>query len=284
MELSDIKKLSAILQENGDKILDGTSKLSMSINLLQYLNESFNLIIDEKDLSSPGVFSAPPTTFQVIHTSNSRLEIFRDLQFLHDFIQKAIGLKVTNYTNILAVGPLEQFEGTADISKFRSLKLLEIRKVPVHYLTGIGQLRSRIQCIICVKSLTKQNLDEILIECGADGSNGFLWSELREATFTHNNLRTVQSKGLNLVPFLQVLDLSHNKLKDAGSLEVLHNLKHLNLSFNQLESLPLFSQEQSNKLQSISIKNNYIDDLSGKEYGLDNLLAHLSQPSCSRYE
>lgn len=239
----DISQLAAVLKENKDQIINGESKLSLSTKLLKELNESFGLIAEEREALS--------STFQVVSTSNSKMELLLDLQFLHDFIQRAIGLKLIEDTRT---------PGLVNINKFKNLKLLEIRRIPVNQIMGLQGLRTQLQYLVCVRSL--DSLQEVFVSCGGDKSHGFVWSELKEAVLSYNNLETIDSS-VEYVPWLQILDVSHNSIVNAQAIGMLPNLKHLNLGFNHLEAVPVFKRDLCRNLQVLILKGNYIEDLTG---------------------
>lgn len=129
--MQDIIELVKLLRENGDKVLSASSKLSLSTKLLRNLNEAFSLIIaDSEDLES---------SFHVCNSS--RIDIFRDVKFLHDFVQKTIGLKVTHYFGDPKL--------SIDISKFRHLKYLELKKVSIELVKGLQSVRGQLESIVC---------------------------------------------------------------------------------------------------------------------------------------
>ena len=68
----------------GEKILSGQSKLSLTTNCLNILNDNFANISDE-DFT---------TSFEVVPPNTPKLPQYHDLQFLYDIVQKTIALKV----------------------------------------------------------------------------------------------------------------------------------------------------------------------------------------------
>lgn len=237
MDAQAISQLADILRRNGDKVLSGESKFTLSISLLNTVNNSFNLIIEQRD--------ALNSSFQVLSNTNTGLEIFSDIQFLHDFVQRTVSLKLL--TNIIR----ETSDVEVDVSSFRNLKLLELHKVHVGLVTGLQALRDRLQFLICVRSLN--NLKDVLNTCGADKTLGNLWNELKEAVFSHNDLDALDDS-LEFTPWLHTLDLSHNNLKSTELLNCLSNLKHLNLSYNKLEKVPEFTGQICSRLQVRIVK------------------------------
>ncbi|XP_011068936.1 PREDICTED: serine/threonine-protein kinase 11-interacting protein isoform X2 [Acromyrmex echinatior] len=127
----EIMELVRLLRQNGDKILSASSKLSLSTKLLHNLNKAFSLIVSEsEDLNS---------SFHVCNSS--KIDIFRDVKFLHDFVQKTVGLKVIHCSSDIQV--------TIDISKFRHLKYLELKEVSVELLKGLQSVRGQLESIVC---------------------------------------------------------------------------------------------------------------------------------------
>ena len=142
--MQEIVQLAKLLRDKGDKVLSADSKLSLSSSLLNNLNEAFSLIVNETDELE--------CSFQVCNSS--RNEIFRDIKFLHDFVQKTIGLKITCSNN---------FETKiCDISKFRHLKFLEVHKVPISIVKGIQGVRGQLECIIFTGNRSVNNISQLL--------------------------------------------------------------------------------------------------------------------------
>lgn len=237
MDAEEVQQLAFVLRHNGDKVLNGQGKLSLSVPLLNTLNESFNLVAEQRDSLT--------SSFQVINSNpNTNVEVFSDLQFLHDFMQRSVSLK-------LIPGPIGAGE-TVDISLFKNLRFLELYRVNAAAVTGIQHLRGRLQFLVCVRNI--RCLREVLEECGGDRSGGFLWNELKEAVFSHNEICGLDGS-LEFAPWLHTLDLSHNNIKCADGLNCLANLKNLNLSYNKLESVPQFTGQICSRLQ---VKNTFI--------------------------
>lgn len=234
----NINDLAALLREDGDKVLDASSKLSLSATLLRKLNVSFSKLFRQSE-----------DTFHVVSSSSDIIESFLDLQFVYEFLQKTIALKILPGTGNQSV---------VDINVFRNLKLLEIHRFSLNLVKGIKSLRTQLQYLTCMRSLSA--LKDVLEWCGGDRSQGFVWCELREAVFSHNGINNLDTS-LEFTPCLQILDLSHNRIQNAQPLNCLSHLECLNLSFNCLENLPTFSNNISAKLQVLVLRNNYIEDI-----------------------
>lgn len=226
MNAEEIAQLATVLRNNGDKVLNGEGKLSLSTSLLNTLNGSFSLVTEQRDSLS--------SSFQVL-TSNSNAEMFGDLRFLHDFVQRSRSLKL-----------IPSSDEAADVSLFKNLKFLELNKVSADWVVGIQTLRAKLKFIVCIRSV--KALKDVLEECGGDKCSGFLWNELRGAVFSYNEICSLDAS-LELTPWLHTLDLSHNNLKSPIQLNCLSSLKYLNLSYNKLEHVPKFAGQICNRLQ-----------------------------------
>lgn len=249
-KFDNINELAALFKDDGDKILDASSKLSLSTTLLHRINASFTKLFKNQLSKHNSVAS-----FDVVSTVNTNGDIAEsilDLQFIYDFLQKTIALKILPSSDIFTNPHV------IDINVFHNLKLLEIQRFSTNLIKGIKNLRAQLQYLTCVRSLG--TLKEVLEWCGADRCQGFIWSELKEAVFTHNGLNNLDAS-LEFTPCLQTLDLSHNRIRNAQPLNCLSHLKYLNLSFNQLESIPVFNSSTANRLEVLIVRNNYIENL-----------------------
>lgn len=220
---------------------------------MRSLNDSFPLIADQNEIYAP-------QTFQVVKANNSKADIFRDLQFIHDFVQK---IKVLCITHFPCDDAAHQFDTLLDISKFRSLRRLEIRRVHIVQIMGIQQMRAHLEEIMCQRSI--DHVKDIISHCGGDKSTGFVWNELKIADFSYNNLTAIDCS-LEFAPWLQHLNLSNNKIVSVDAIKWLPNLKYLNLSFNRLSHMPLFHTDASRRLKTLIVSHNCIEDVTGSQY------------------
>lgn len=240
MDQKSLADLSVLLRKEGDRILDGSSKLSLSTSLLSKLNESLSGMLCSR---SPGHFEVPSTKSKVVSD-------YFDLQYICDFIQKTLALKLLPEAASL-------HKQLVDIGIFHSLKLLEVQRLSLGLIKGIKSLRVQLEYLICSRSLNA--LSEVLEFCGADKSQGYIWNELKEAVFSHNSIGSIE--GLEFVPRLETLDLSHNDISDLQPLNCLLNLKYLNLSYNRIERLPPLNSHLCDKLETLVLRNNYVEDV-----------------------
>ncbi|XP_058062934.1 uncharacterized protein LOC131212885 isoform X2 [Anopheles bellator] len=248
MDPTQITALANLLKESGDKVLNSQFKLSLSASLLRALNDSFSLIVDKNEI-------LPPQSFQVVKPNNAKSDVFRDLQFVYDFVQKTIILSLNQFLND------DLYESAVDISKFRSLRTLEVQKIPINQVVGINHLKNQLRDLSCVRSIS--HVSDVLVSCGGDKMiEKKQWRALKNINFAYNMLDYVDSS-LELTPLLEVLNLSHNQLVNVSAVRYLPNLREINLSYNRLNSIPAFHVDARRKLQVLQLSNNFVEDLDG---------------------
>ncbi|XP_037024517.1 serine/threonine-protein kinase 11-interacting protein isoform X2 [Bradysia coprophila] len=246
MDPLEISRLAKHLRQSGDKVLNSNFALTLSGGLLRALNDSFSLIADENEICAP-------QTFQVVKPNNSKSDAFRDLQFIYDFVQKTTILRLTNFQN-------DDFDGVVDVSKFRSLKVLQIQRIGIQRIVGIQRMRPYLVEISCNRSI--ESVQDIISHCGGDNCTGFTWDSLHSADFSYNLLTTIDCS-LEFAPALQHLNLSHNKIVSVDAMKWLPNLKIVNLGFNRLKYIPTFHNEAARRLQTLILTSNFIEDIQG---------------------
>ena len=238
-----IVEFAKFLRENGDKLFEKDAKLCLKTDQLfilqEYLqqiqpnisntvssisnNENDKFAKQRKSQSSSNSNLQNNKEFLILYKSNQ-------LHLIQDFLFKITNLKIASET---------QFNTIKDYVKlniFGSLTYLEIKNCPMSNVLDLQNLRNQLEVLICVKSINK--LQDLLQLCGADQSSPLNWPKLHTLNLSHNQL-TALDNSFRLTTSIEILDLSHNNLKDCGIF--LHNLtklKKLNVSFNKLEAIP----------------------------------------------
>ncbi|CAH0564166.1 unnamed protein product [Brassicogethes aeneus] len=239
MDSPDLSQIINILRPTCKSISSGKETLCVSVNYLH----RFNNLINENSLG--GDMSS---SFQVL--SNIKVTQQRDIQFLEDFLQTAVNLKI--------VPDIEKYEGSIDIRKFSGLKNLECQKINTNFLIGLQKLRSQLKQITFTHCHC--SIADILDKCAGDNTSKFTWNELKLANFSNNRIKELDVN-FDTTPCLQTLDLSHNELTNFNCFNILPNLKHLNLSYNKLVNVPQFRGPICNRLQSLIISHNFLEDI-----------------------
>ncbi|XP_074653592.1 serine/threonine-protein kinase 11-interacting protein-like [Tubulanus polymorphus] len=249
-----ITELANLLRTSGDWILEEGVKLSLTSVSLSILNEGFrkleNYRLQQIDTST-GV--APVNLVLANKGDDDKNRIFDDLTFLYAFIPKISALKVIHGTSTI--------QGPICLEEFRNLQVLEVKKVPVHLLSGIEKLQLQLCTIICSRCI--QAAQDLFEACGGDMCSAHMWPKLTTVSLSSNNLDTLDGS-FRLLPAVKTLDLSQNMLRNTENyLENLTNLHYVNLSCNRLVHVPTFSVTAKHRLVKLILSNNNLDNIDG---------------------
>ncbi|XP_075549713.1 serine/threonine-protein kinase 11-interacting protein isoform X1 [Dermacentor variabilis] len=234
-----IRSLAAFLREHGDVVLNGTRRLTLTTSCLNELNYIFRQFLGAQENDS----------FDVPFGCGANSDFVYDVFFLHDFMQKTCSLKIVQSSQTI--------QGSLDLSKFHSLKILELKRVPPHLLVGFDYLVLQVETLICQRNIS--SLKEILRSRNKVPQP---WVKIKVANFSYNGI-TVLDDSLALVPRLQYLDCSNNAISDAKGVEFLHNIRVLNLSFNFIQKISISNTGACDALTVLYLRNNFIEDTSG---------------------
>ncbi|KAK9410411.1 STK11IP: Serine/threonine kinase 11 interacting protein [Crotalus adamanteus] len=208
--------LAQLLQDSGDLILDGTSTLTLFTSTLQILNQIFEqyLLPRNQNHGFIALSSHPAETSAILQA-----------QFLFDVLQKTLSLKLIFVPDCSLPAPVK-------ISPFKSLRRLELKCVPLHYLQGLRFVYSQLEALTCSRCV--------------------------------NSLE-------QLLNVLKALDLSHNLIQDCQHyLTVLMELEYLNVAYNFLPKVPELGLHSRVKLMTLILRYNHLANISGVEQ-LSNL-------------
>ncbi|KAL7991896.1 hypothetical protein Chor_016152 [Crotalus horridus] len=201
---------------SGDLILDGTSTLTLFTSTLQILNQIFEqyLLPRNQNHGFIALSSHPAETSAILQA-----------QFLFDVLQKTLSLKLIFVPDCSLPAPVK-------ISPFKSLRRLELKCVPLHYLQGLRFVYSQLEALTCSRCV--------------------------------NSLE-------QLLNVLKALDLSHNLIQDCQHyLTVLMELEYLNVAYNFLPKVPELGLHSRVKLMTLILRYNHLANISGVEQ-LSNL-------------
>ncbi|CAF4576562.1 unnamed protein product [Rotaria sp. Silwood1] len=256
-----IHQLAELLRTNGHRVLHGDSKVCFTSDSLTLLNNYFHSAKLNITLSlvngHPRTNSLPPLpplpTVQHL-TINTKLR--EDLVFLHDFLQKIQVVKLIHNSPTL--------QGNVLLYPFQQVVCLELKKIPPHMVLGLSLLRHQLETLICSQSVTK--IEDLINDCGGDSTQPQAWPRLKSLFLAHNFIECLDQSLKHLVA-LEVLDLSHNRLQDCSKiLDIIPDVKHLNLSSNHLRTIPIWSETKGScRLLTLKIRQNSIEDIAGVE-------------------
>ncbi|XP_017282417.1 serine/threonine-protein kinase 11-interacting protein isoform X3 [Kryptolebias marmoratus] len=242
-----VHSLATLLRNDGDVVLDGSSTLMLPAASLQQLTRLFEQHLLSR--SQQHGFLALPS-----HPADTAALL--QLQFLFDVLQKTISLKLINQPGV-------NLDSVVKIFPFKSLRCLELKRIPPHLLEGLRGVYSQLEVFICTKSLS--SLEELLSLCGGDLSSALPWLELHTLNFSYNSIVCLD-QSITLLNVLKSLDLSHNKIQDCAEfLKPLSELEHLNLGYNCLQRAPTLGPSARAKLHTLVLRNNELETINGVE-------------------
>ncbi|XP_047210933.1 serine/threonine-protein kinase 11-interacting protein isoform X2 [Girardinichthys multiradiatus] len=242
-----VHSLATLLRNNGDLVLDGSSTLTLPACTLQQLTRLFEQYLLSRN-QQHGFLALPS------HPADTSSLL--QLQFLFDVLQKTVSLKLTHPPGV-------RLEPVVKIFPFKSLKCLELKRIPPHLLEGLRGVYSQLEVFTCSKSLS--SLEELLSLCGGDLSSALPWLELHTLNFSYNSIICLD-QSLSLLNVLKSLDLSHNKIQECEEfLKPLSELEHLNLGYNCLQRAPALSPTARAKLHTLILRNNELETINGVE-------------------
>uniref|UniRef100_A0A3P8P7H4 Serine/threonine-protein kinase 11-interacting protein n=1 Tax=Astatotilapia calliptera TaxID=8154 RepID=A0A3P8P7H4_ASTCA len=239
--------MKARFHPSGDMVLDGSSTLTLPAATLQQLTRLFEQYLLSR--SQQHGFLALPS-----HPADTASLL--QLQFLFDILQKTVSLKLINPLGV-------RLKSVLKIFPFKSLKCLELKRIPPHCLEGLRGIYSQLEVFTCSKSLS--SLEELLSLCGGDLSSALPWLELHTLNFSYNSIVCLD-QSLSLLNVLKSLDLSHNKIQECAEfLKALTELEHLNLGYNCLQRAPTLGMSARAKLVTLILRNNELETINGVE-------------------
>ncbi|KAH7945398.1 hypothetical protein HPB49_010455 [Dermacentor silvarum] len=160
-----IRSLATFLREHGDVVLNGTRRLTLTTLCLNELNYIFRQFLGAQENES----------FDVPFGCGANSDFVYDVFFLHDFMQKTCSLKIVQSSQTI--------QGSLDLSKFHSLKILELKRVPPHLLVGFDCLVLQVETLICQRNIS--SLKEILRSRNKVPQP---WVKIKVANFSYNGI------------------------------------------------------------------------------------------------
>uniref|UniRef100_A0A672M4F6 Serine/threonine-protein kinase 11-interacting protein n=1 Tax=Sinocyclocheilus grahami TaxID=75366 RepID=A0A672M4F6_SINGR len=192
-----VHRLATLLRNYGDSVLDGSSTLTLQVGCLQHLTQLFerHLLSRTHQHGFLALPSHPADTASLL-----------EVQFLFDMLQKTVSLKLVNPPGV-------KLQYVVKIFPFKTLKHLELKRIPPHCLEGLRGVYSQLEVFTCSKGV--DSLEELLSLCGGDLSSALPWLELHQLNFSYNSISRLD-ESLSLLNVLKWLDLSHNKIQDCA--------------------------------------------------------------------
>ncbi|KAL4228720.1 protein kinase binding [Mactra antiquata] len=257
-----IIELTELLKKNSEKVLSGETKLCLTTSSLSVLAANFRRYSENASENNDEASNTSGKKKKGRPEEDGR--VWREsMRTLIDFVINVKAVKIIMGSNTM--------KAPVQINRFKSLQVLEVKKVPIHMLEGLSKLRGQLKEITVSKSL--QTLKDLLEICGGDRTLGLVWSNLKSVYLGFNLLQKLD-QSLSFIPFAEIIDLSHNSITSTDDyLTVLTDIVRINFGYNLLKTIPQFSSGNLTKLKTIVLRNNNLENIDGIEafIGLEEL-------------
>lgn len=208
-----LQDLAKKLYLDGDKILQDNAAYKLTPVELHAISERLKM-------------ACPPT---------EKVDQMFDFSHVLDFCSQLSSLDIEGSYEKLGTSNVVPNDLQFDLVPFKSLKDLKIIGVPMACIQSVGSLRDTLVSlsvlIATVVSLNEFLLVDILHKDPSSIADTVKWKKLSNINFGSNNIEQVDW-AIKLVPKLQYLCLSSNRLKELCDISCLHNLRVLDLSLN----------------------------------------------------
>jgi len=245
MKRQPIEQLATLLREHGNAILENNATLCLTTPVLISLNQQFEQLNLRRSQNG-----SENSDFQVILAGDSD----KDIALVFDFVQKSPNLKLES-------GPVCSASPQLCLLPFKSIQFLDIRRVPIAYLRGLHHIAKHLKFLTCHRSAS--SIKDVIYQFGKDFNGILTLPELKTLDLSYNTITSLD-QSLTHLPWLQSLDLCYNCLVDASS-EFIPPIKLLNLGFNSITTVPVYSQIASRSITYLVLCNNNLTNLKGLE-------------------
>uniref|UniRef100_A0A8B9JCS0 Nischarin n=1 Tax=Astyanax mexicanus TaxID=7994 RepID=A0A8B9JCS0_ASTMX len=202
-----------------------------------------------------------------------------DLGHILDFACRLKYLKIPGTKGVVGSSNIEEHHLPFDLSVFKSLLQIEVKS-----LLRLPSLKPTLATLSI--HLSAASMKEILVPESAEFAQWEpegvdidcpvtaiipTWKMLTTLDMSRNYICSID-ESVKLIPEVEFLDLSHNKLFLVENLQHLYNLIHLDLSYNKLTVLEGVHTKLGN-IKTLNLAGNQLETLSGlsKLYSLVNL-------------
>ncbi|VVC94754.1 unnamed protein product [Leptidea sinapis] len=225
-----LQDLATKLFLEGDKLLQTEKSHKFTPLQLHAISERFKM-------------ACPPT---------ERQDQMYDFSHILDFCSQVRSLSVEGSYEKLGTSNIIPNELKFDLIPFKSLMDLKILGVPMACIQSVGSLRDSLGTLSVVIASVASLNEFLLVD---------MWKKLSTINFSSNNINKVDW-AIRLVPKLQHLNLSSNKLTELCDISCLHELKMLNLSMNRFSICNNWHEKIGN-IVKIDLSQNKVESLQG---------------------
>lgn len=192
----------------------------------------------------------------------------KDLSHLVDFLSQLHHLKIIGHDRAIGSSNIVVNTLPADLRLLKSLLSLELCNCDLSKMYGLENVRKHVKSLAVHRS-AKHLKDITLIDVSIGQWTGVanesvlvpLWMSLISADFSHNDIAVID-ESIKLMPKLEALNLSHNRLHDLDNLHLLSHLVTFEASGNGFTVLDNLHTKLGN-IKVLNLADNKIDNLAG---------------------
>ncbi|KAL6545546.1 hypothetical protein OROGR_009420 [Orobanche gracilis] len=266
-----LESLVKFVENQADKLIEGALVLKLNPVGLRYVHSRLEALAELESL-----LAGAPVDYLRAYVSD--LGDHRALEQLRRILRLLPSLKVVS-----VVPPFRRDPTPLYLLPFGRLKVLELRGCDLSTSAAKGLLESRftLEKFICHNSTDAMR--HVFASRIMDIKDSSQWNRLSFISCACNGL-VLMDESLRLLPVVETLDLSRNKIAKVDNLRKCTRLKHVDLGFNNLRSITSFA-EISCQIVKLVLRNNSLTSLHGIEnlkslQGLDlsyNVLSNFSE-------
>ncbi|KAJ8752761.1 hypothetical protein K2173_007071 [Erythroxylum novogranatense] len=266
-----LEKLVKFVEREAGGLIDGSLILKLNPAGLHYVQLRLEALHELESL-----LAGAPVDYLRAYVSD--LGDHRALEQLRRILRLLTSLKVVS----VLPSPLRD-PTPLSLLPFGRLRVLELRgcDLSTSAAKGLLELRHTLEKIICHNSTDA--LRHVFASRIADIKDSPQWNRLSFVSCACNHL-VLMDESLQLLPAVETLDLSRNKIEKVDNLRRCSKLKHLDLGFNHLRTIAPFS-EVSCHIVKLVLRSNALTTLGGLENsksleGLDvsyNMISNFSE-------
>ncbi|XP_074303507.1 uncharacterized protein LOC141637971 [Silene latifolia] len=246
-----LESLVKFVEKNNSGLIEGTITLKLNAVGLHYVQSRLEALHELESL-----ISGAPVDYLRAYVSD--LGDHRALEQLRRILCRLTMLKIVSILPTPIRDPTP-----VSLLPFGRLKVLELRgcDLSTSAAKGLLDLRHTLEKLICHNSTDA--LRHVFASRIADIKESPQWTRLSFVSCACNGL-ILMDESLQLLPVVETLDLSRNKLSKVDNLRKCTKLSHLDLGFNQLGSVSLFREVKCH-ITKLVLRSNALTSLKGIE-------------------
>ncbi|KAL5014555.1 hypothetical protein ScPMuIL_008825 [Solemya velum] len=192
-------------------------------------------------------------------------DLKKDIGHILDFITRLKVLKVKGNNVSIGTSNINMNHLKFDLTLFKSLQVLQLENCSPLMIGGVETIKQTLEkmtiynSLDAIKDMLLQEIPRWRSEDGALLVSN--WDHLRQADFSRNSITSIDDS-VQMIPKVEVLDLSCNEIDAIQHLQWLSQMTSLNISNNFLQRLDALHTKLGN-IKTLNLAGNKLDSLQG---------------------